>query len=459
LKLSAHIPAILSPQRQKVMVIGLGTGVTAGELTLYPDIERIDVAEISETVVAALPYFSDATYNVHKNPKVKIHIGDAFRILGRSKEKWDIIISEPSNPWVTGVDLLFTREFYTLAKQRLSSNGILLQWIQIYDSNVEMVGMIVNTVMQEFQRCHVFVANPGDLLLVATDKEFTRDDVERAEKVLRTNEAVRASLDVIRLSSLDGILLRELWSPSYNKSFFSNFGIQTMDNPRLHYMAGKMFFMGTRMEENVLLGPNSIPFMGDYLLVKKYPEWANFTLDFETFRSFLESSKDMVFGSDLLMARAIRLKAYLTDPNKFSLTEQEKQFFMVDLISIITGKTTDESAWVKVGLKEASYKRKAEAMMAHIGRHRNWIVPYPIDGLKSLLMEGIIQGADDFEKNWCALQTAFILIYESADMGQIRAVLDRLKRDKDGRVLLKSGDEGLWEFIQTQMKNASPVGG
>jgi len=459
LKLSAHIPAILSSQRQKVMVIGLGTGVTAGELTLYPDIERIDVAEISETVVEALPYFSEATYNVHINPKVRIHIGDAFRILGRSKDKWDIIISEPSNPWVTGVDQLFTKEFYALAKQRLSPNGILLQWLQIYDANIEMVGMIVNTVMQEFQRCHVFVANPGDLLLVATDKEFTRDDLERAENVLRTNEAVRASLDIIHLSSLDGILLRELWSPSYIRSFFSNFGIQTMDNPRLHYLAGKMFFIGTRMEGNVLLGPNSIPYMGDYLLVKRHPEWANFKLDSETFRSFLESTRDLVSGSDLLMAHAIRLKAYLYDSNKFSLTEQEKQFFKVDLIPLITGKARDEAVWVKVGLKEASYRRKAEAMMSHIGRHRNWIVPYPIDGLKALLEEGIIQGSDDFEKNWCALQTAFILIYESADMGQIRAVLDRLKRDKDGRVLLKSGDEGLWESIEMQMKRLSAQGG
>jgi spermidine synthase len=459
LKLSAHIPAILSSQRQRVMVIGLGTGVTAGELTLYPDIKKIDVAEISETVVEALPYFSDATYNVHTNPKVKIHVGDAFRILGRSRDKWDIIISEPSNPWVTGVDLLFTKEFYALAKQRLSPNGILLQWIQIYDTNVEMVGMIVNTVLQEFQRCHVFMANSGDLLLVATDKEFTRDDLEGAKKVLKTNEAVRSSLDIIHLSSLDGILLRELWSPSYIRSFFSNFGIQTMDNPRLHYMAGKMFFMGTRMEGDDLLGPKSIPFMGDYLLVKRHPEWANFTLDAETFKSFLESTRDLISGANLPMALAIRLKAYLYNPNKFSLTEQEKQFFAVDLIPLVTGQDKDESVWVKVGLQGASYKRKAEAMMSHIGRHRNWIVPYPIDGLKALLKEGIIQGSDDFEKNWCALQMAFILIYEKADVDQIRVVLASLKRDKDGRVLLKSSDEGLWEFIKTQMKNTSPVGG
>ncbi|MGZ3569561.1 MAG: spermine/spermidine synthase domain-containing protein [Thermodesulfobacteriota bacterium] len=459
LKLLAHIPAILSSQRQKVMVIGLGTGVTAGELTLYPDIERIDVAEISQTVVEALPYFSNATYDVHKNPKVKIHIGDAFRILGRSKDKWDIIISEPSNPWVTGVDLLFTKEFYSLAKQRLSANGILLQWVQIYDADIEMVGMIVKTMMQEFRQCHVFMSNPGDLLIVATDKEFTRDDLERSENMLRTNEAVRASLDIIHLSSLDGILLRELWSPSLTRSFFRNFRVQTMDNPRLHYMAGKLFFMGPGIEENVLLGTHSITYMEDYLLVKRHPEWANFTLDSKTFRSFLESARDLAFGTDLPMAQAIRLKAYLYDSNKFSLTEQDKRFFAVDLIPLITGKIMDKDAWVKVGLNEASYRRKAEAMLSHIGRHRNWVVPYPIDGLKVLLEKGIIQGADDLEKNWCSLVLAYVLINERTDMGQIRAVLDRLKRDKDGRVLLKNGDGGLWEVIQTEMKNLASSGG
>ena len=122
-------------------------------------------------------------------------------------------------------------------------------------------------------------------------------------------------------------------------------------------------------------------------------------------------------GCDFPIAPAVRLKAYLYDSNKFSLTEQEKQFFKVDLIPLITGKARDETAWVKVGLKEASYRRKAEAMMSHIGRHRNWIVPYPIDGLKALLEEGIIQGNDAYEKNWCALQTAFLLMYESGRHG------------------------------------------
>jgi spermidine synthase len=455
LKLSAHLPALLASQRRNVMVIGLGTGVTAGELTLYPDIERIDIAEISPEVVEALPYFAKANYNVHQNPKVKIHIGDAFRILGRSNNKWDIIISEPSNPWVTGVDLLFTKEFYALVKERLSANGILLQWVHVYDANIEMVGMIVNTVMQAFRRCHVFMANSGDLLIVATDKELTRDDLERAENSLRTNETVRASLDLIHLSSLDALLLRELWSPTYVKYFFSDFGIQTMDQPRLHYVAGKMFFMGATMPQWAILGPNPIPYLPEYLMTKRHPEWRNFRLELEMFKDLLESAKQVPTGFDLPQAPAIKLKAYLSDPKKFPLTAPENQRFMVDLIPLITGKSKGEGAWTRVGFKGASYRTKAGALLSHIQQHRNWIVPYPIDGVKALLEEGILKGVDISEKNWCALNLVLLLTHERADQSQIKTVLARLERDPYGRVVLKKQDEGLWEFTEGQLNKLS----
>jgi spermidine synthase len=453
LKLSAHLPALLSSQRRNAMVIGLGTGVTAGELALYPDVERIDVAEISPTVVKALPYFNRANYNLQNNPKVKIHIGDAFRILGRSKNTtWDIIISEPSNPWVTGVDLLFTKEFYALAKKHLSANGILLQWVQIYDANIQMVGMILNTVMQEFLHCHVFMANSGDLLIVATDQEFTKEALERAETLLKTNQAVRTSLDTIHLSTLDSILLRELWSTSYIRDFFPDSGIQTMDHPRLHYLAGKMFFMGVRIDGNTLLGAGSVPYISEYLMVRKHPEWKDLEIDAETFGLFLNSTRDVVFGTDIPIGPPFRLKAYLYDSKKFPLSEREKEFFLVDLIPLLAGKVRGKEAWTKTGLNGASYRRKGEAMLSHLRRHRNWIVPYPIDGLKSFLEEGIVKAADSYEKNWFAVQTALLLMYERADTNQIKTVHDRLERDKDGRVLLEKRDEGLLEFIEMRLK-------
>jgi len=269
LRLLTHIPALLSEKRENVMVIGLGTGVTAGELTLYPDAECIDVAEISPAVVEALPYFRKFTNNLHTNPKVRIHIGDAFRILGRSRKKWDIILSEPSNPWVTGVDLLFTREFYKLAGEHLTQNGILAQWIHTYFADLPMLGMIVNTVRQEFPHSRMFLAAPGDMILLASKKPFSLTDIERAEDLLKRNEKVRASLEMINLASAESMLIREIWPPSYISDMFSGFEIQTMDNPRLHYMAGKIFFTGTSVPGRHLFSSSSAKYFGDFFNHKK----------------------------------------------------------------------------------------------------------------------------------------------------------------------------------------------
>jgi predicted membrane-bound spermidine synthase len=164
IKLLAHIPALLAEKRNNVMVVGLGTGVTAGELTLYPDVERIDIAEISPSVVEALPLFHQFTYDVHKDPRVNIQVGDAFRIIGRSQKKWDIVISEPSNPWVTGVDSLFSREFYRLVKDHLTPDGVLMQWTHTIVANPAMIAMILNTVQQEFKYSHVFLGGSDPLI-------------------------------------------------------------------------------------------------------------------------------------------------------------------------------------------------------------------------------------------------------------------------------------------------------
>jgi hypothetical protein len=228
-----------------------------------------------------------------------------------------------------------------------------------------------------------------------------------------------------------------------------------MDHPRLHYMAGKMFFMGATMPQGAILGPNPIPYLSDYLMTKRHPEWSNFSLELEMFKALLESTKQVPTGFDFPQAPAIKLKAYVSDPKKFPLTAPEKQGFMVDLIPLITGKSKGEKAWTRVGFKGASYRTKVGALLSHIQQHRNWIVPYPIDGVKALLEEGILKEVDISEKNWCALNLVLLLTHERPDMSQIKTVLARLERDPDGRVVLKEEDEGLWAITEMQLRKLS----
>ncbi len=249
LKLSAHIPALWAEQRSKVMVIGLGTGVTAGELTLYPDVKQIDIAELSPGVVAALPLFAPFTHDVQRDPRVKIHLGDAFRVLGRSRERWDIIISEPSNVWLTGVDLLFSREFYRLAHEHLTDHGVLLQWVQKYAMDPQTFGILMNTLRAEFPHCCVYQGEPGDLLVLAAKRPWTVADQERARATLTGNRAVSESLAEIGVTSFEEFRQRERMGLLMVAGHLAGVGVETLDRPRVHYRAGRARFMGASLAE------------------------------------------------------------------------------------------------------------------------------------------------------------------------------------------------------------------
>lgn len=249
LKLSAHIPALWAERRARVLVIGLGTGVTVGELTLYPDVERIDVAEISSGVVGALPWFAPFTHDVQRDPRVKIHVGDAFRVLGRSRERWDIIISEPSNVWLAGVDLLFSREFYRLAREHLTEQGVLLQWVQKYAMDPGTFGILMNTLRAEFPHCGIYQGEPGDLLVLASKRPLTVADEARARTALADNRAVSASLAEIGITSFAELRQRERMGLLWVAGQLADLGEETLDRPRVHYRAGRARFIGASLAD------------------------------------------------------------------------------------------------------------------------------------------------------------------------------------------------------------------
>ncbi|MCP4345671.1 MAG: methyltransferase [Desulfobacterales bacterium] len=451
LKLLAHIPALLSEKRKDILVIGLGTGVTAGELTLYSDTERIDVAEISPSVIEALPYFHKFTYNVHENRKVSIHTGDAFRIMGRSRKKWDIIISEPSNPWVSGVDLLFTREFYKLANNHLNDKGILLQWVQAYSSSPLMLGMMVNTVKQEFTEYRVFMVNSADLLIVASKHELSEKDTQRAEKILNSNERVRKSLKTINIKSADSVFIKEIWSPSYIAYNFSGYDIQTMDNPRLHYIAGNNFFIGASISPNFLFNSASA-YHDDFLLREKYKNWNDSQFSYENIDDLILSSRDVTSGYYMPITPALERKAHLMGSDVIRLTQEGKKALKVDIIPFIMSYPENEEEWEKIGLKEASFRKKAEFLITQMKKTRNWITPYPVDGLKELLLKGMSDSRNEYEKNWCALRMAALLSDERADKNMIMNVLDHIVRDAEGNIIIRDKDKTLLKKVSQYIR-------
>jgi spermidine synthase len=172
--LLAHIPLLLRPDAQDVCVIGLGSGVTAGAVLAHP-VERVDAVEISAAVITAAQYFNDCNNNVFGDPRVHLHRADGRNFLLLEDRRYDVITSEPSNPWISGIANLFSAEFLELAHRRLRPGGLHCQWIHGYDTKADDVAAVVKTMSEVFAHVQLWDASFADYLIIGSDAPLELD--------------------------------------------------------------------------------------------------------------------------------------------------------------------------------------------------------------------------------------------------------------------------------------------
>jgi spermidine synthase len=258
-----HVPALLHPDPKDALVIGLGSGVTCGALLTHSGFTNVDVVEICPEVVEAARYFGPVNENVLTNELLTLHVDDAKSFLNTAQKKYDIIISEPSNPWMAGVPGLFSVEFYRQAASRLESEGIMCQWLHMYEISQEGVDTIIATFTDTFRYTSIWLGSAGDLLLVGG----TQPREAELESVLRRSgqPRVRASLargDILRPVTL---LAHELVSEDYSAYAFKEDTLLHSDlYPVLESLAQKGSFVGAETrgifdyDERRTLRPNSL---------------------------------------------------------------------------------------------------------------------------------------------------------------------------------------------------------
>ncbi len=167
--LSGHLPFLFRPEAQDALVIGLASGVTVGALAKHT-VERIEVVEIEPAVVEASHTFDKVSGAPLNDPRVHVTIADGRRYLAQTPRNFDIIVSEPSNPWLSMSARLFTREFFALARQRLTPSGVLVQWIPLYGLNRPQFRALLRTLLDVFPETAVFRVAEGDLVAVASKR-------------------------------------------------------------------------------------------------------------------------------------------------------------------------------------------------------------------------------------------------------------------------------------------------
>ncbi len=167
-RLSGELPLAGAPRAERVLVVGLASGVTAGAVLEDERVRELVLLEIEPAIVQASHHFDHINGRPLQDPRTELHIDDARAWLQRSDRTFDVIISEPSNPWITGVSNLFTQEYWALARRRLAPDGVFCQWVQLYGMGTEELRAIVRTFSHVFPDTHVFETVPGaDLLMVS----------------------------------------------------------------------------------------------------------------------------------------------------------------------------------------------------------------------------------------------------------------------------------------------------
>jgi spermidine synthase len=154
-------------EAKTVANIGMGSGMTSHILLASPYLQRLDTIEIEPAMVAAAQGFRPRTEAVFSDPRSHIHFEDAKTFFSVRKHQYDIIVSEPSNPWVSGVSGLFSQEFYQLLTNYLQTDGILVQWLHGYEFTMELFSSIVNAISPHFEDYMIFATNAADIVLIA----------------------------------------------------------------------------------------------------------------------------------------------------------------------------------------------------------------------------------------------------------------------------------------------------
>ncbi len=242
--MSGHIPLLLHPNPKTVLVIGLGSGVTVGAVAQYP-VERIDVVEIEPAVVKASRFFTKENREVLKDSRVHLTIADGRNFLLVTPQRYDVIISEPSNPWIGGLAALFSQEFYEIAKRRLQPGGIMLQWVQGYNLLPADLKMVVRTFRTAFPATSIWqAAGASDYLLLGREQSRVLD-LNRIKAAYRAIPTLREDMARLGFRSPYALLADFVLAEPDAARFAQNADVNTDDLLPLEFSAPRSLYLET----------------------------------------------------------------------------------------------------------------------------------------------------------------------------------------------------------------------
>lgn len=210
--MSGVLGALLHPNPKRSLVVGLGTGSTAGWLAVLPTMEKVDVVELEPSILRVARDCAPVNRDVMNNPKVTTQLGDARETLRTTREKYDVIFSEPSNPYRAGISSMYTQEFYRAASERLLPGGLFVQWMQAYEVDGWAVATTINTVRTVFAYSSLWKTMGGDFILIS-QMEAPTFDVGQVRERLQQPEYRAAAGAAWQTLTAEGVLFHFVANP------------------------------------------------------------------------------------------------------------------------------------------------------------------------------------------------------------------------------------------------------
>ncbi len=255
--LTAALPLAHKPDARTAAIIGIGTGLTTHTMLASPTLERVDTIEIEPAMAQAARRFAARNAAAFADPRSRIVFDDAKTYFSTHNERYDIIISEPSNPWVSGVSSLFTTEFYRHVRRYLNPGGVMVQWFQLYEIDITLVASVLQALAENFPDYAIYSATDSDLLIVAGDPETLARPLHDVFQI----PGLAAELRKVHVQRIGDFDIRRLGGRASLHPLFLSYGAPANSDfrPYLDLNASKYRFLQSGAGELMRVGAEGVP--------------------------------------------------------------------------------------------------------------------------------------------------------------------------------------------------------
>jgi len=297
--LTGALPLAYKPDARHAAVIGVGTGLTTHTLVASPAMERVDTIEIEPAMAEASRLFAPINANTFADPRSNIIFDDAKTYFSTHNRRYDVIVSEPSNPWVSGVASLFTSEFYRHVRRYLKPDGVLVQWFQLYEIDVSLVASVLQALGAVFPDYVIYAATSSDLLIVAGEPQT----LARPLADITAIPALARELSRVHIHTLGDIEIRRIAGRNALAPLFASYGVPANSDfrPYLDLNAARYRFMQQSAGDLIAIGTPGVPTVA-MLEGRPGPALHAPTLDGEEYLERVENTRRARYARDFFLA-------------------------------------------------------------------------------------------------------------------------------------------------------------